>query len=137
MKHQQPENRQDRPFSLKERGKSFVYAYKGLCRFLSSEHNARLHLLATVIVIILGLIFDIEKMEWLALILVMGLVWITELLNTAIEKIVDEVALERNPKWAFIKDVAAGAVLVAGMLAVLAGLLVFWNPACKFLFRLF
>lgn len=137
MKQLNQEDRKPRPFSLKDRAMSFVYAYKGLRRFLSSEHNARLHLLATVGVFLLGFFFGIDRMEWMALIISMGLVWMAELLNTAIEKLVDEISKERNPRWAFIKDVAAGAVLVAAVIALSVGILVFWNRVWHWLWLVF
>jgi hypothetical protein len=115
----------DRPFLWIERIRSFGFAIHGIRKFLKSEHNAMVHLLATLLVFLAGLFFQVSILEWIALIVVMGMVWMAELLNTAIEKIVDQVAKERNDRWAFIKDVAAAAVLVAAMVAALTGMLIF------------
>ena len=60
------------------------------------------------------------------LLLVIGLVWVTEMINTVVEKIMDHVAPERHPRIKWIKDVAAGAVLVSAIIAVIAGALIFF-----------
>ena len=114
-------------FSLSARVRSFGYAFRGIAAFLRREHNARLHLLATIVVIGLGVYLDLPAMEWVAISIVMGLVWITEMLSTCVEKIIDEVTDERGPSIAFIKEVAAGAVLMAAFLALIVGILIFGN----------
>ncbi len=114
-------------FSLQARLNSFRYAFRGIAAFLRREHNAWIHLLATIVVAGMGFYFRLSYLEWVAICLVLGLVWITEMLNTCVEKIIDEVTDERRPSIAFIKDVAAGAVLTAALLAVIVGLLVFGN----------
>jgi diacylglycerol kinase (ATP) len=114
-----------RKFSWKERGRSFVYAWAGLVGFFRTEHNARLHLLATVAAVALALSLGITKMEAIALIVCVALVWITEIINTAIEKAMDFISLEQHPKIGIIKDLAAGAVLVAAIASLLVGCLIF------------
>lgn len=114
-------------FSFTARIRSFGYAINGIIAFIKSEHNAWLHLLATIVVISLGVIFSIDAMEWVAISIVMGLVWITEMINTCVEKIMDELTNEKRPSIAFIKDVAAGAVLTAAILAVIVAVFVFGN----------
>ena len=59
------------------------------------------------------------------LLLAMGLVWVAEIMNTAIEKLVDGVATERNEQWAYVKDAAAGGVLIAALVACIIGAVVF------------
>lgn len=112
-------------FSWKARGRSFGYAWRGLLDFFLGEPNALLHALATVAVTVLILFFHISGSELLALVVVTGLVWITELMNSAIERIMDLVSPEWHPKVKYIKDVAAAAVLVAAVVALLTGCLVF------------
>jgi diacylglycerol kinase (ATP) len=114
-----------RKFSWKERAKSFVYAWMGIVSFLRSEHNARLHLLATVAIITLSISVGITSAEAIALVLCMAVVWITEIINTAIEKTMDFISIEWHPRIKQIKDLAAGAVLVAAIAAVLVGLIIF------------
>ncbi len=112
-------------FSLRERLGSFRYAFSGLVRFFFEEHNAILHLMATVTVGILIFFFKIRGAELLALVIVTGGVWITELINTAIEKIMDHLSPEQHPRVKYIKDLAAAAVLVAAAVALITGAIIF------------
>jgi len=105
--------------------KSFGYAFRGLFFLLRTQTNARLHLVATIVVIGAGFGFQISRMEWLAIVAVIGLVWVAEGLNTAIEAAVDLVSPEQNPLAGRAKDVAAGAVLLAAVTAVVVGAVVF------------
>ena len=112
-------------FSIRNRLKSFRYAGEGIYRFFWQEHNARIHLAATIVVGIAAWLFDVSRMELIALVLAIGGVWITEMLNTCMEKMADLVTLEEHPEIKFIKDLAAGAVLVAAVIAVIIGLIIF------------
>jgi diacylglycerol kinase (ATP) len=112
-------------FSWKARGKSFVFAGAGILRFFRAEHNAWIHLGATCVVVVLSLVFHVSRMEAIALVFSVAFVWIAEMLNTAIEKIMDLVSPEYHPKVKVIKDVAAGAVLVAAVAALIAGAIIF------------
>jgi diacylglycerol kinase len=95
-----------------------------MMRFFFEEHNAILHLLATVTVVILVFFFRIRGAELLALVIVTGGVWITELINTAIENIMDMISPEKHPKVKYIKDLAAAAVLIAAIVALITGSIV-------------
>ena len=112
-------------FSFHSRLKSFSYAWSGIRELLVREHNARLHLAATVGVIVASVVFRVSVTEAAVLAVVTGLVWITEMLNTCVEKIMDFIHPEEHPSIKFIKDVAAGAVLAAALSAVVVGLLIF------------
>jgi diacylglycerol kinase (ATP) len=112
-------------FSLRSRIKSFSYAIAGIREFIRREHNARIHLAATIAVIIAAWALRVSLMEGVSLTVVIGLVWITELLNTCIERMADLITLQRNLDIKFIKDLAAGAVLVAAATAVIVGLFIF------------
>lgn len=112
-------------FSIKARFKSFGYAFAGIKSFFNSQHNAWIHLLATVVVIFLAVFFHISNSEAVALIFAVGFVWVSELLNTAIEKIMDFISVERDPKIKLIKDISAGSVLVAAITALAVGCFVF------------
>lgn len=116
---------ESKPFSVRERSKSFRYAFEGIVCFFKREHNAILHLLATVTVIILIILFPVSRLEIIALTIVTGLVWAAEFFNTAIEKMADLVSKEDHPEIKFIKDVAAAAVLVMAVVALLTGCLIF------------
>lgn len=113
------------PFSVKVRFKSFQYALAGGRLLLASQHNAWIHALATVLVVIGSLFVRVSRLEWALLILAIALVWAMEALNTAIELLADEVSLEQRPRIGKAKDVAAFGVLAAAMAAVLIGLLIF------------
>lgn len=84
-----------------------------------------MHLVATVVVAVLIVFFRIRGAELLALLIVTAGVWITELINTAIEKIMDHLSPEQHPRVKYIKDLAAAAVFVAAVLAFAAGVIVF------------
>jgi len=113
------------PFSLKARIRSFRYAFAGLNHFLSSQHNAIIHLFLTIIVFAAALFFDISKMETIALVVVTGFVWAAELFNTAIEKLSDLISEEFHPGIKFIKDASAAAVLISAIVALLVGMIIF------------
>jgi diacylglycerol kinase (ATP) len=117
--------RKTKPFSLQERGSSFGYAWQGVRAFFATEHNAWLHLIATAGAMIMALFFPVSGSEAALLVLASGAVWAAELFNTAIEKMMDYQSVERDPSIKFIKDLAAGAVLITALSALLAGLFVF------------
>lgn len=104
---------------------SFGYAFRGLALFLKSETHAKVHIVATIVVVSLGFLWDLSFHEWALIIFAIGIVWMAEIFNTAIEKLVDKLWIERNPRAAFIKDVAAAGVLVAALTAAIIGFLVF------------
>ncbi|HKB45826.1 MAG TPA: diacylglycerol kinase family protein [Chitinophagaceae bacterium] len=112
-------------FSIHARGRSFKYAFEGIKVFFRSEHNAWLHLLGTITVIILAVVVHVSRIEIIALTFAIGFVWTAELFNTAIEKIMDFVSMEQDPKIRFIKDLSAAAVLVAAVVAVITGCIIF------------
>ena len=112
-------------FSLTHRLRSFRHAIKGIINTSKTEHNFRIHLVATALAILLGYYFEIASTEWLWLIAAIGLVLITETINTAIEKLVDLKSPEQNEKAGLIKDISAGAVLIAAATSLAIGLLIF------------
>jgi diacylglycerol kinase len=112
-------------FSFRSRLRSFFYAFAGIREFLVREHNARIHLVATICVTLAGVAFHVSFTEAAILAVVIGSVWITEMLNTCVERMMDFFHPEDHPYIKYIKDLAAGAVLVAAITAVVAGLLIF------------
>lgn len=112
-------------FSLSERLKSFKYAFNGFKVLLKKEHNARLHLFFTILVIVLGFIFNISILEWLFILFAIGFVFTTEILNTCIEKLADFISPEKNEKIKIIKDLAAAAVLTSAIISVIIGFIIF------------
>ena len=117
--------KQNQKFSLQQRLKSFSYAIKGLQTTVKYEHNTWIHLFATVLVIVFGFIYELTTFEWCWITLAIGLVVVTEILNTAIEHLTDLVSPEFHPLAKKTKDAAAGAVFIASIIAVIIGLMVF------------
>ena len=112
-------------FSPRSRFRSFKFAFRGLKSLLIFEHNSRIHLLAAVIVIILGFIFRISLADWSLLILVIGLVFLSELINSSLEAISVVVKPEWNEKILRAKDYAAAAVFVTAVISVFIGGIIF------------
>jgi diacylglycerol kinase len=105
--------------------RSFRYAWEGLAGLMRSENNARIHLLATLLVVAAGFFFEITVTEWCLVVVVIALVWAGEAFNTAIEKLADVVSPDKHPTIKVVKDVAAAGVLILALLAVVVGLLIF------------
>jgi len=111
--------------SLKSRFASFRYAFNGLSSLFRKELNARIHFLAALIVIILGIVLNISLTEWCLIIIVIGLVFLAELFNTALEALSDIVDPEWNEKIMKVKDYAAAAVFISAIVSVVVGGLIF------------
>ena len=110
---------------IKNRLKSFGFACSGIFQFFITETHAKVHCFAAFITIALSIYLDINKMDWLFIIVAIGMVLITEMVNTAMEKLVDIVSPEFSETAEFVKDVAAGSVLVAAIIAMIIGVMVF------------
>lgn len=116
---------QPEKFSIHSRIKSFSFALAGLKQFIGREHNARVHLVATVGVVLAGVAFKVTWTEAALLTIVTALVWIAEILNTCVERMADLITTERHPGIKIIKDLAAAAVLTAAVTAVIVALFIF------------
>lgn len=112
-------------FSVRARLQSLRHAFNGLNHFFSAEHNAIIHLLVTICVVMAAIFFDLGKLEFLIILLATGAVWTAELFNSAIERLCDLVTKNVDPRIKFIKDVSAAAVLVTSIAAFLTGLIIF------------
>ena len=113
---------------LKTRLQSIRYALDGIKYILETQQNARIHLLFTLAVFILGFLLGITRMEWIALALTVGLVWAAELFNTAVEVMVDWISPEKHIAVKICKDISAGSVLVTAFISILVGILIFGPP---------
>lgn len=107
------------------RTRSFGDAGRGLWWVFVSQPNARIHAFATVCAIILGFWLKLAVLEWCAVLLAIGLVWMAEALNSALEALADCAAPEWHPLVGRAKDAAAGGVLAAAVVAMIVGVLVF------------
>lgn len=112
-------------FSIKKRIKSFSYAFAGLKVLFREEHNSWIHAVAAVMAIVAGFLFRISYMEWIAVLIVIGMVISAEILNSSLERTADFVKAERDDRKRDIKDLGAAAVLVCAIVAVLVGLIIF------------
>ena len=112
-------------YDFKKQLRSFGYAWKGIRCCIGKEQNLSFHLIATVVTVIAGFLLEITRIDWMSVILCIGVVIAAELFNSAIEKLVDLVSPERHPIAGQVKDIAAGAVLVCAATAAIIGLIVF------------
>lgn len=104
---------------------SFIHASLGLHYTINHEPNFRIQLAAAFLVIVMGLTFGISRTEWLIIFLVISSVLVLELLNSAVEILVDLVKPRLHEYVRLIKDVAAAAVLLASVIAAIIGLMIF------------
>ena len=113
--------------------KSFGYAFEGIFAGIRGERNMKLHCFAAVCVVVAGVLFHISVTEWCICLVLFGLILSLELVNTAIEAVVDLVTEDKKPLAKLAKDTAAGAVLIAAVMAAMAGLLIFVPKLISFL----
>lgn len=114
------------PDYVTARLKSFGYAAAGIATLLREQPHARLHLLATVMVVMVAAWLQVTALEWSVLLLAIAVVWVAEALNTGLEYLADAVKPEQHPLVGKAKDVAAGGVLIAAICAVAVGISVLW-----------
>jgi len=105
--------------------KSFGYAGRGIKLVFGSEQNMKIHIFIAMLVVICGFVFNLNVMEWIVCLLCVGLVFGTEMINTAIENVVDLASPEHHELAGKAKDIAAGAVLICAIISVIIGLLIF------------
>lgn len=106
---------------------SFNYAIEGLTSALQNEKHMKFHILSAILIVILAILTNASKVEILLVSISVAFVIITELINTAVEALVDLISPERHPLAKLAKDVAAGAVLVAAINAICVGYLLFYD----------
>jgi diacylglycerol kinase (ATP) len=122
-----------RKFSVAARARSFFFAARGIKTMFVSQHNAWIHAVATVLVITLGLVAGLTRLEWFVMVLAIVAVWMAESINTAFEFLCDVTSPEFHPLVEKAKDVAAGAVLLTAIGATAIGALVFVPYFCELL----
>lgn len=111
---------------FKNRLKSVGFAFKGLIILVQTENSIKLQLGIAILVTLAGVYFDISKTEWLFQIAMIGLVMSIEGLNTAVEHLADFIHPEHDQKIGLIKDVAAGAVFIASIMAVITAIVIYF-----------
>lgn len=113
--------------------KPLKYAYDGLVEACKTQLNMKIHLVAMILVIAAGILLDLSATEWVLITFCIGMVISTELINTALEYLVDLVSPEHNIQAGKVKDIAAAAVLIVSVMALVTGIIIF---APKFLMYL-
>lgn len=114
-------------FSFARRVESFVHAWRGVRLFLRKTHNVWIQLCILGVFSAWGIYAHLSENEWLFVVLVAGLVFVAEACNTAIEIDINLTSPEFHPYARDTKDVAAGAVLIAALVAVIVGITIFIN----------
>ena len=113
------------PTQIKKLIRSFGYAFKGIRNAATTQLNFRVHLVAALVAISMGIGLHISNNEWMWIILCITLVLVAEMFNTAIEFLTDLVSPGYHPKAGHVKDIAAGAVLLCAIFALIMGVMIF------------
>jgi diacylglycerol kinase len=116
------------PKRAQSRLASFQHAIAGWLHIIRTQRNAWIHTVATILVFTIALWVGIDRLSGAILLLTIGLVWVSEFLNTALEAIVDLASPEFHPLARVGKDVGAAAVLISSLVAILVGLLILGHP---------
>lgn len=110
---------------IKRLGKSFIYAIRGFSKTFKEEQNLQIQSFLGVLALALGFYFQIERFEWIVLIMIIGLVILMEIANSAIERVTDVLKPRINTYVKEIKDIMAAAVMFASLIAAVIGLIIF------------
>lgn len=113
--------------------KSFGYAFEGIINTILHERNMQIHCTVAILVVIFGFILKISYAEWCVCLVLFALVMSLELVNTALEAVVDLVTNERKPLAKKAKDAAAGAVLMSAIIAAILGGIIFFPKLWQFI----
>ena len=112
-------------FSVSGRLRSIRYAFEGLWLVICTQHNAWIHLAATILVIGGGIYFEISRTDWAIVTITIVGVWVAETINTAFEYLCDITNPDYHPVVKKAKDVSAAAVLISAIGAIIVGLIIF------------
>ena len=110
---------------IKEHLKSYRYSIRGISLAFRFEHNMIFHLAAAIAVLSANILLKVSQIEWLITLILIGLAWMAEIFNTAIEKLADRVTKEQDPLIGQVKDLASGAVLIVCFFAVLCAVIIY------------
>lgn len=106
--------------------KRFKYAFKGIFHALLNEANFRVQVLYAIVIVYAGVYFEISATEWGLLVLSLGFLLTSEMVNTAVENVIDHVIHHYDESARIIKDLSAGFVLVTGICTLIVSIIVFW-----------
>ena len=115
---------------VKKRGlkrciRSFGYSFEGIAYAYKHEQSMVIHFILTIVAIVLGLVLEINAIEWLLIFIALGVVLVVELLNTAIEAVVDLVTLDIHPLAKIAKDTGSAATFIMGLITAIIGAIIF------------
>ena len=111
--------------SIERLKKSFGYAFKGIDDVVSNEPNMKIHVSVAILVVIMAFLLKISMIEWIILVLLIGLVLAAEVINTTIENLVDMYIKDYNERAKVVRDTAAGTVLILAITSAIIGLMIF------------
>ncbi|MBN1153627.1 diacylglycerol kinase family protein [candidate division KSB1 bacterium] len=117
---------------IKRRLDSFRYAFNGIVHLFQTQHNAWIHASMTLIVILVGIFFNINMVEWLFITCAILIVWVAEGFNSALEYLADLVTHDQHPLIEKAKDIGAGSVLIAAFGSALIGIIIFLPYVIRF-----
>jgi len=117
-------------------GESFFYAISGIIYAFKTQRNIKIHFMTTLLIIIFSFLLKLNIIELLIVSVTIALVFTAEMINTAIEAVVDMFTQEYHPLAQAAKNVAAGAVLISAINAVIVGYLIFYKKIAVLLFGL-
>ena len=104
---------------------TFKHALNGIIHVFRKEQNFRIHIIATILVITAGILFSIDKTEWILIVISVSLVTALEMINSSLEYLCDFISPDYNEKIKLIKDASAGSVLIAAIGAIVLALIIF------------
>jgi diacylglycerol kinase len=122
---------------LRLRARSFRYAFAGWWYVIRTQKNAWIHAILSIAILVLAFALRLAPRDMAALVITIGMVWMAEFLNTALEAVVDLASPQLHPLAKVGKDVGAAAVLIAALASILVGLLLLGPPLLAFLQGLF
>jgi len=104
---------------------SFSFAINGVFEFFRKERNAKIHLVAAVLVIVAGFYFHVNNIEWILIVIMIMSVFVAEMVNSSMESLCNHLHPDRHEKIKLVKDLSAGAVLIASIAAVIVAAIIF------------
>lgn len=120
-----PLKNEKKKFSIKQRMAAFGFAARGIAQAVKTQHNLWIQLTIALLTVVLASWLSVNTTEWIFIVFAIGLVLTAEIFNSSIELLVDMVSPERNKNAGRVKDMAAGAVLIAALTAAVIGLVIF------------
>lgn len=109
----------------KKKNIGFQYAFQGIGQVWKKEFNFKIHCFIAILVILAGFVLRLSKWEWIVIILCIGIVLLAEMLNSAIEALMDYMFKDFHPVCKQVKDISAGAVLIVALTAAIIGVIIF------------